>query len=355
MTYQYGNTILHDGANLFLVSKKMQVPAIKPTSAKIARIEGAKKTGDQWDDSKITIMIVVRGSSRIDLENRIDTLMQGLSLRQQRLFLHSNDNRYWVADALDAIYELAAGKIVQTTVQVDFLTYSPFALAGAASNFSLASQALSAVSGQAGWYTFGLFNVTGGGNVYARPTFTITNTTPTNNNVLGASLTSGSPTTSITIAAPGLAASVAIGDKFILNDGAGHTQTITASATAAQGATTLTVTSFSPNFSYPLTTTSVDLDTSLTGLSIFQNNDGQILNFTNISGWTNGLSLVVNSDPTIASGWTGILNNGSPLPFNGIFPGLQPVSTNWEVRVQANSVSRISASATLQWTSRWLS
>ena len=74
---------------------------------------------------------------------------------------------------------------------------------------------------------------------------------------LSSALSTGGPITSLPVTA--LATAVASGDPIIVTSGA-HTQTFTASGTAAVGATAIPVSSLTPNFAYP--TTSAVLDPS---------------------------------------------------------------------------------------------
>jgi hypothetical protein len=69
--------------------------------------------------------------------------------------------------------------------------------------------------------------------------------------ILSTALVNGNPYTSLAFSA-GLTAAVANGESLTLStiDGA-HTQVVTASATAAIGATSVSVTSFNANFAYP--------------------------------------------------------------------------------------------------------
>lgn len=352
--YQYGAFVIHDGINYLTQQKDFDYPTVQETMYKIARFEGMKKTGETVNDKTIAVTIRILGTSRYDVEAKLDALFQGLAQRQQALSLHALDGRYWVCDAITGKAHFQPGTVVSVEVPVSFQASQPFALAAGPSSFTLPDTVLGAGTGGATSWASGPVVFAGGGTYFNRPIITVTNDTPANNNVLGASLVNGTPYTSLTIAAPGLAHAVTSGQKFLLNDGAGHTQTVTASAAAAAAATTLAVTSFTANFSYPLTTTTVNLDTSVTTLTLVQATDGQTLTLSGLVGFTHGQSILVTCDPLAANGYTALLNGaGNPLAFQGVFPVLEPGATSWQVLATANNQPTLMAAWT--WNARWIS
>lgn len=84
----------------------------------------------------------------------------------------------------------------------------------------------------------------------------VANVTGSYQGTLTTALTSGTAYTSLAVTA--LSAPVLSGDSIVLTSGS-NTQTYTASAYAAPGATSISVTSLAANFSYPTTTTVADI------------------------------------------------------------------------------------------------
>jgi alpha-tubulin suppressor-like RCC1 family protein len=73
---------------------------------------------------------------------------------------------------------------------------------------------------------------------------------------LTSALTTGGPITTLAVSA--LSEAITKGASFQVNDGAGHRQLWTTTATAAKGATSIAVVSQTPNFAYPAPTTKVE-------------------------------------------------------------------------------------------------
>lgn len=171
--YTYGSFNMNDNINYFMIEKDSEsAPVIAETLFKVGRLEGVKKTGELVNEKTITVKLRVLGISRSDLESKIDTMLQALELRQQQLSLHAVDARYWVADCIEKNIPLAQGSIISTVATLKFLCQQPYALANAASNFTMANQTLSVISGTT--YKTTTQAITGGGNVFARPTLVIT-------------------------------------------------------------------------------------------------------------------------------------------------------------------------------------
>lgn len=164
----YGTFNLNDGINYFVTGRDdLSFPSVKQTYFKIARLEGVKKTGESVDQKQITISMLVLGTSRADLELKIDALYQALNLRSQYLSLHSSDGRQYVADCTDASFPLKEGNILYATGQAVFTVLVPYASASNTSVFTTGNVSLASVSGST--YTFSTISITGGGNVYTRP------------------------------------------------------------------------------------------------------------------------------------------------------------------------------------------
>jgi hypothetical protein len=349
VAYAYGGFVLHDGLNYIVTEKGYPYPQVRETLFKIARMEGMKKTGEVVNDVTLGIKVRVIGASRADLEMKLDALYQALSRRQQNLTLHSVDGRYYVCDAVAAQAPLPRGNILSTEVPISFLAQQPYPLAAAASTYSYPSTALALVSGST--YQTGVHTFAGGGTIYSRPIITISNNTPSNNTTLGAALTQNTAYTSLTVAA--LPAAATSGQVFTLTNGV-NTQQVTLSANALQGATTLSVVNFTANYSYPATTTTVDLVTTITSITIQQNPDGQTLTIPNLTFPNGGAYLLITCDPTVGNGYTVLLNGtGSPLAFSGVFPVQEPTPTQWNV--QAVCLNQPTVSVVWSWTARYLS
>ena len=93
-----------------------------------------------------------------------------------------------------------------------------------------------------------------------------TNITGSYKGTLTAALTSGTAYTTLDVTA--LSAPVLSGDSIVLTSGA-NTQTYTASAYAAPGATSISVNCLSANFSYPIGTTVADITSTPATLTLY--------------------------------------------------------------------------------------
>jgi hypothetical protein len=225
-TYMYGACVLHDGINYFLTEKPLDFPVFKQTYFQVGRLEGVKKSGERLNERQIAVTIKVVGASRVDLEYKLDTLYQGLSARQQSLTLHSEDARYYIADAVAGQARLVPGRILAVDVPVTFVCQQPFAYASSQSVRTWASLLMSAVSGQANvWQLPSASNplsVSGGGNYFARPTIILTNETTANATTLSSTVSSGTAYTTLSVAA--LPAAAAAGRVFLLVSAGGSYQ-----------------------------------------------------------------------------------------------------------------------------------
>lgn len=166
----YGSFNLNDNVNYFVLEKPLSIVSIKESLLKIARVDGMKKTGSVVNERHLTLKVRVVGSSRANLESLLDALYGALIVPQQHLQMHAVDNRYYICDCIGAQATLVPGKVVACDVALVFLAQLPYAYAPSASSYTTTITSWS-LSG--GVYT-ATFNVTGGGNVYSWPTFTLT-------------------------------------------------------------------------------------------------------------------------------------------------------------------------------------
>lgn len=176
--YTFGSFVLNassNGLGYFLVSKDIDLPVIKPTTALIARRIGVKKTGESVDARTITLGIQVVGSSRTDLISRLDSLTQALSLRGQACCIHEDGRYFQNCDALSGPIKFSAGGgIVQALMVVVITAYDPYAYASMLSTYDTGTVALSLVNGN---YTFPALLIPGGGTVASLPLIRLYNRT----------------------------------------------------------------------------------------------------------------------------------------------------------------------------------
>jgi len=164
---------MNDGVNYFLLEKDMaSAPQVAQQLFKVGRLEGKKKTGESIDEKTITVKIRILGTSRTDLENKIDTLNKALDARQQQLILHANDGRIYIADCIDRAIPLAFGSVISTVATLKFLAQVPYPTANAGSTFTMANQTFTLVSGSV--FTSTTQIIAGGGNIFNRPTLVLT-------------------------------------------------------------------------------------------------------------------------------------------------------------------------------------
>lgn len=355
-TYYYGSFVINDGVHYFLQQKSFDLPQFKQTTFAVARLEGVKKTGERLDNKQLPVTIKVVGSSRADLEAKLDALYQALSLRQQSLILHAADNRYYVADAIAGTAQLAPGRVLAVEVPVTFNLLQPFAYAPAQSGSITSSLLMTAVTGAASTWQLpsatNPINVSGGGNYFSRPVISITNNTAANATTLTANVNGGTAYTSLSVAA--LPAAATSGQIFLLVNGSGQVQRVTLSANALLGATTLSVVSFTPVNSFA-SGSFCGLDSYLQGFTLSQDPDGTVLTVTGLGAQQVGhnLGLIVSSDATTPTGETVMLSSATtPLAFTGAFPVLEPTTTQFSLQVVCSNQPTISFQVT--WIARWL-
>lgn len=175
-TPQFGTFNLNDNTNYILRSKNLDFAEVKPMLQKLAHLDGMKISGLSVNSRQIQVVLEVIGSSRVDLENRLDTLDLALSLKQQQLTLHTTpENRYFVADCLSAKTQfLNADGPVKAMVTLVFLCQIPYAINPTVSTQSIAAGNLTLVSGHV--YQFANQVFSGGGTAIALPTIHLVNT-----------------------------------------------------------------------------------------------------------------------------------------------------------------------------------
>jgi hypothetical protein len=175
--YFFGALNLNDGTNYNFISKNLDFAEAKPTLQKIAHLDGMKQNGSSVNERTIQGVIQVIGTSRTDVENKLDTLDLALRLKQQQLTLHTtSDNRYFIADAISGKTQFVnTDGAVSALVGVTFLCQIPYAVNPTGSTQTIASATLTNVTGNTWKYADQSF--AGGGTAVALPTITLTNTT----------------------------------------------------------------------------------------------------------------------------------------------------------------------------------
>lgn len=348
IAYTYGDFCFNDGVNYFVLNKTLEPVDINETLFKIARRDGMKKTGEVRNERTVPVTIGVYGASRADLELKLDALTAAFNIRQQPLAIHSSDARYAIADCVSLKIPLRQGSIQYTTVTARFMAQQPDFVAAFPSTYTLANLLLGA--GAAGTWLTGTVSFPGGGNDASFPTLTIQNlTVAIGTTTLTSALVNGNPYTTLAITATG--AHLIVGDVLQLTNGA-NTQQVTVAAPAASGATSVTVTSFNANFSYPITTTTVIKLHTVTAVSVTQATDGQTITVSSLTmGYGDTITIVC--DPTVAPGFTASVNGGAPLAFSGVFPVQEPGATLWMVTISCPSP--VVATLVWTWTPRFLS
>lgn len=176
-SYKFGTFDMNNMSSGYtLVSKNLDFAEVKPTLQKLAHLDGMKNSGSSVNERTIQVVVEVVGTSRTDLENKLDTLDLALSLKQQQLTLHSTaDNRYFVADCLKAPAQLAnADGNVKASVPIVFLCQNPYAVNPTGSTQNIASATLTNVSGTT--YKYADQSFAGGGTAIALPTIHLVNT-----------------------------------------------------------------------------------------------------------------------------------------------------------------------------------
>lgn len=356
MAYQYGGFTLSDGVNYYVLAKQFDLPDFKQTYFPVARYPGVKKTGERLNEKQIPVTIKVVGASRADLESKLDTLYQALTMRQQNLTLHALDGRYYVADAIAGKAQLVPGRVISAEVPVTFVCLQPFAFAAIASTNLSTNLGMALVTGQTTlWQLAGGNNpylVASSGNYYSWPTISIINQTTGDASTLSTALVQGNAYTSLSVAA--LPAAAPNGAVFLLVSGTSF-QRVTLTAAAAIGATSLTVANFFANFAYPVGAF-CGLDNYIQGFTLAQDPDGQVLTVTGLGVQQigTGAALIITGDPNAPNGFNITPSNSStPLGFTGAFPTMEPGQNSFALQVTCSNPPTVQLQ--FNWTPRWLS
>ncbi len=180
MAYLFGSTVLHDTVNYDLYQKSFDFVTAAQARFKIAHIRGMKKVGVTQNERQIKVVVRVNGASRADLEAKVDTLYQGLNLPSQRLSLHLLDSRYFVADCIGAVMELAPIKgggfpgsgVNWADVTIQFVCANPYALS--VTSVTIDSGVVNMIASTVGTYSYYQEVVGTAGTVFTRPQVRIT-------------------------------------------------------------------------------------------------------------------------------------------------------------------------------------
>jgi hypothetical protein len=353
--YYFGSFLLNNMVHSFGISvqaKSIDMPAVRPATSSMARRDGVKKSGQMIEPRDVHVVLKVVGTSRVDLESRLDTLKQALFLQGQQLIIYEIDARYYTnVDCVSAPIPLQVGKdVTSATVGCTFRCYDPIAYSPILSTYDTGTVALTSANSL---WNFAAITITGGGTYYSYPLFHITNKTSTGSTTLSAGLTSGNNYTSISVNATPFSAST--GDQVAITHG-GTTQTLTLSSPCALGATSISVSSFTASANY-VSTDAVAKVTQWNALSISQTQDSQTLSVNTSSlvalPKNNGDYVDVQCDPAQTAGWS-VQTNGSGLYSDpqGVFPVIEPGTTTFNISIASSSA--ITASCLISWRSRYL-
>lgn len=177
-SYTFGNFNLNNTSGGYtVVAKNLDFAQVKPTLQKLAHADGEKQTGSVINSRQIQVIVEVIGSSRTDLESKLDVLDLALSLKQQQLTLHStSDNRYFIADCLSAPASFSnEDGPIKVKVPITFLCQNPYAINPTGSTQTIVAATLTNVSGSV--YKFADQTFAGGGTAIALPSIHLVNTT----------------------------------------------------------------------------------------------------------------------------------------------------------------------------------
>lgn len=353
--YSYGAFQLNNMNNGYtLLSKHFDGVPVLEALFKISRYDGMKSSGAIQNERVMDVIVRVTGSSRLDLESKLDTLGAAMNLRGQQLNLHALDGRYWIADCIGKQVPLEPMKsqgsfpgssVIHSDVTLTFLCQQPFPIASAASTFDTGNVTPSAAG--SGTYQY-LFTLSGGGTIFSYPQLRLYNNganATTINATTNQTITLGNVYTSLTIHA--LPAAANAGDVFTIGSG-GTTQNVTLSANAANGATTVSVFSFTANATYA-SGVAFNRVVGWSALSIAQMTDNMTLTLGLAQTSPNGFPVLQGeyvdsySDPSGPNGRAVVKNSltATPLGFSGSFPTLEPTSTTFFVTITHSAVPTV--------------
>lgn len=337
-----------NGVGNIIAGKDVSAPTINPITSNIPRRYGAVKNGEVVGPRDIDVSLKIVGSSRTDLNARLDALKKALRLRGQQLVIYE-DLRYFAnTDCLSAEAKLSgAANISACVVSLKFRSYDPMAYAATSSSYDTGTQALTSSGGV---WNFSTIAIAGGGTVEAYPLIRLINQSSTGSTTTTSARNSGTSYTTLPVSATSFSASV--GDQLQLSSG-GNSQIVTVATGFSAGATTITVSSFTANATYSSGSTVTKL-TQWSAITVTQTSDSQTV--TAYSTATVPLPNVnsdyvdIQCDP--ATGFSIQTNgNGKFSDPMGVFPTLPPDSTNFNISVTCNSA--VSAEAIFSWTARY--
>ena len=366
-TYSYGNFAINahsGGLGYFLVAKDLDFPEFKPQISPLALYDGYTITGYQVGERQIQVDLVVVGTSRVDCIARKDALEAALALRDQPLVLHE-DGRYWTANAISGKAKFAAGQgIVQCRIPVTFIAASPYAVAALNAALTYDTGVLAyTFQYPAGTYQSTLFSVAGGGTAYSWPHLQLTHSlADVGSTTLTSQRTYNSTYTSLPVASsPAISSGQKLMLLYVTTPPGGlpvtNVQKVTASGNVNAGATSIPVTSFTANATFPATVTQVLISTAWNVAYVNQLTDNYQIQATSsgdqkftldpVNG--NGTALLlpqvlgdtldIYCDPTGNPGWaiqSNALGSAFTLPSVGAFPPLQPGATIWQVVITSD-------------------
>jgi len=338
------------GLGLFVETKNLSMPVVKPTSFVVARRDGTKKSGEVVDARQIDLGIRVIGSSRLDMLSRLDSLQQALALRGQNLTIHDTGTRFYQnVDCTSADAKLDKNSVVKCLVACKMVAYDPYAYASTSSSYDTGTVALTSANSL---WNFAAINITGGGTYLSYPLLHLINNTSSGSTTLTTARNSGTMYTTLPVNATSFSASV--GDTLQLSSG-GNTQNVTVGTAFSVGATTITVTSFTANATYPIGATVAKI-TQWNSIQISQSQDSQTLsaNSTASVPLPNANADYVDVQCNPAVGMSIITNNSGKLsdPI-GLYPVVEPGTTTFNIGISSSSA--VSAEAVISWQSRYLS
>lgn len=352
MAYYFGSFQLDSvsgGLGIIFKSKDVSSPTVAPVTSNVARRAGSVKSGEIINARDIDVALKIVASSRTDLVTRLDALKKALRLRGQSLVIFE-DGRLWNnVDCLAAEGKLTGGAdVLACNLSLKFRAYDPILYAPTSSSYDTGTVALTSASGT---WNFPAISVTGGGTSESFPLIRLTNKTSTGATTLTTARNVSTAYTTLPVNATSF--SGAVGDKLQLSSG-GNTQTVNVATAFSVAATTITVTSFTANATYPIGA-SVTKATQWDAISVTQTTDSQTISAYSTTAKplpvNNAEYMDIQCDP--ATGMSMQSNgNGKLHDPVGVLVTLPPDITTFNISI--TSVSAVSAQAVFSWVSRYV-
>lgn len=167
--YSFGARILDDGVTFFVVECEPPAAPVELLEYPLANYEGSVVSGWHYAESDARLRIAVAGATQAATEASVRALVADLYRAQQQLKLGYADERYWLA-RLSGQPRITRRTHGFFEVEVEMRTQTSFAWAFLPSSLGLQT-ALTLVSGTTYHH---LHQPAIGGNLYSRPTITIT-------------------------------------------------------------------------------------------------------------------------------------------------------------------------------------